>query len=336
MAEWLFEAGIGEDRAALIEDGQIVEMCIDRHDGRPRIGAVLPARLTGRLPNSDRSILVPSERGKAEVVGRIPASVTQGQEQLVTVVREAIAEPGNRKAAVVIPAEPGAVAGDGPSLLAMLQGSDHPVMELRPHEPDQLEAFGWSEQLAEAESGLIPFSGGLLRMALTPAMTLFDVDGVLPQADLSIAGAAEVAKAVRRFDIGGSIGIDLPMPQAAGKPLKHAVAARIDALLPPPFERTAVNGFGFLQIVRRRVRQSLPELLRSDPVTAAALALLRRAERTSGRGTLTISAAPAVIRRIAACQDWQNDLARRRGCMLLLSEMPGAAISDNHVQTEHP
>lgn len=336
MAEWLFEAGIGEDRAALVEDGEIAEMLIDRHDGRPRIGAVLAARLIDRLPNSDRSILAVSGTGEAEVVGRIPATVTQGQELLVTVVREAIAEPGNRKAAVVIPAERGAVAGDGPSLLAMLQAGDHSVTQLRPHEPDRLESSGWSERLAEAESGLIPFSRGLLRLALTPAMTMFDVDGVLPQADLSIAGAAAVAAVVRRFDIGGSIGIDLPVPQAAGKPLKHVIAAQVDALLPQPFERTAVNGFGFLQIVRRRQRQSIPELLQSDPVTAAALALLRRAERASGRGTLTISAAPAVIRRIAACQDWQNDLARRRGCALLLSEMPGAAISDNHVQTEHP
>jgi hypothetical protein len=336
LAEWLFEAGIGEDRAALIEDGEIVEIRIDRHDGRPRAGAVIPARLVGRLPHSDRSILTLEGAGGGEAVGRMPATLTEGQQILVIVVREAISEPGNRKAPLVQPAEPDAVAGDGPALLALLRDGGHAVTELHPHDPDRLEAAGWSEQLAEAESGLIAFDGGLLRMALTPAMTLFDIDGTLSQADLSLAGAIATARAIRRFDIGGSIGMDLPIPPAAGKTLKHAIAAQVDAHLPQPFERTAVNGFGFLQIVRRRVRQSIPELLGADPVAAAALALLRRAERATGRGAVTLSAAPAVIRRVAAAGQWQNDLARRRGCIIHLSEKPGAAISDAHVQTEHP
>lgn len=336
MAEWLFEAGIGEDRAALIEDGEIVEMRIDRADGRPRVGAVIPAKLVGRLPNSDRSILMLDDFDGSEAIGRVPVTLTEGRKLLVVVEREAISEPGNHKAPLVKPAEPDVVAGDGPPLLALLRDSCHTMTELLPHDLDRLEDAGWSERLAEAESGLIAFDGGLLRMALTPAMTVFDVDGTLPQADLSVAGAAAVARAVRRFDIGGSIGIDLPIPQAAGKSLKHAIAAQVDVLLPQPFERTAVNGFGFLQIVRRRVRQSIPELLRSDPVAAAALALLRRAERAGGKGALTLSAAPAVIQRIAGDPRWRSDLARRRGCIVHLSEKPGAAISDAHVQTEHP
>ena len=127
-------------------------------------------------------------------------------------------------------------------------------------------------------------------MSLTPAMTLFDVDGSLPPAALAEAGAAAAARAIRRFGITGSIGIDLPTlprgPETGGR-------AALDAILPQPFERTAVNGFGFLQIVRRRERPSMPELLQADPAGAAARALLRRAERLTG--AVTLHAAPAVI-----------------------------------------
>ena len=117
-------------------------------------------------------------------------------------------------------------------------------------------------------------------MSLTPAMTLFDVDGSLPPAELAIAGAAAAARAIRRLGIAGSIGIDLPT--LAGRADRQAAAAALDAVLPQPFERTAVNGFGFLQIVRRRERPSLPEIVQGDPVGAAARALLRRARAREG------------------------------------------------------
>lgn len=336
MPEWLFEAGIGEDRAALIEDGAIVEMAIDRQDGRPRAGAVLEAKLIQRLPNSNRSVLSLLAHGGVEVIGAMPARIAEGERLLVTIVREAIDEPGNRKAPLVRPADEGQAAGDAPSLLDNLKTSGLPVMEILPHEPDRLEDHGWSERIAEAESGVIPFRGGLLRLSLTPAMSLFDVDGSLAPGELTLAGAAAAARAIRLFDIGGSIGIDLPLPNAAGKALRHEAVERIDRFLPQPFERTSVNGFGFVQIVRRRIRPSLPELLRSDPLTAAALALLRRGERVGGRGALTLTGAPAIIRRVADMPMWQADLAKRRGAPVHLSEKAGIAISGGDVATEYP
>ena len=105
-------------------------------------------------------------------------------------------------------------------------------------------------------------------MSLTPAMTLFDVDGSLAPAELAIAGAAAAGRAIRRMGIAGSIGIDLPT--LAGRAEQQAAAAALDAALPPPFERTAVNGFGFLQVVRRRERPSLAGIVQGDPAGAAA------------------------------------------------------------------
>jgi len=334
LAEWLYEAGIGEDRAALVEQGNIIEMAIERHGVAPRAGSVHLAKLVRRFPGSDRAMLFLPGLGDAVVV--IPARLTEGATVKVSVIREVIPEAGNPKPPVVRIADEDEAPGPGPSLLDRLVAGTLPVRTMLPHQPDLLEQAEWSEWLDRASSGLIPFAGGLLRMSLTPAMALFDVDGTLAPLELAVAGAAAAARAIRLFDIGGSIGLDLPIAQTGSKAARAAAAAAVDQLLPQPFERTAVNGFGFLQIVRRRVRASLPELIQSDPVTAAALSLLRRAERTPGHGRLTLNAAPAVIRRIAAQPDWQEALMRRRGCALLLSERAGAAISDIDVEPEFP
>jgi len=320
LAEWLYEAGIGENRAALVEGGEIVEAHIELPDPL-RLGTVAAGRLV--------SIHVPGRRGLvATEVGEVlveplPPALTQGQAVRVAIVREAVPEPGRPKLPRGKVTD--APEGPGPALterLGLRAGGAHPG-------PDRLEAAGWSELLEEAASGEIGFPGGTLRMSLTPAMTLFDVDGALPPAELAVAGARAAAQAIRRFGIGGSIGLDLPT--LAGRSERQAAAAALDAVLPQPFERTAVNGFGFLQIVRRRERASLPELLQADPVGAAARALLRRAERTSGAGVRLITAAPAVVARIEANREWLEALGRRTGASVTLRPDPRLAISAGHV-----
>lgn len=277
LAEWLYETGIGETRAALIEGGEILEARIELEDGAPRAGAILPARLV-EITVRGREGRVAIDGGGEALLGLLPAGITQGVALTIEIVREAIPEPGRAKLAKAIPAMSGAMPAAGPDLLARLAESGHPVRQLRAHEPDQLEAAGWSEVLEEATTGEIGFAGGALRMTPTPAMTLFDVDGQPPLEALAVAAASAVARAILRHDITGSIGIDFPTLE--GKAARQAVAAAIDACLPLPFERTAMNGFGFLQIVRRRTRAALPEMLRADPAGAEARALLRMIERT--------------------------------------------------------
>ena len=106
---------------------------------------------------------------------------------------------------------------DGPDLLARCQASGQPVRMLHAHEPDALEAAGWSEVLDEALSGEIAFAGGALRLSPTPAMTLFDVDGPGATAALAVAAATAAAEAIVRLDIGGSIGIDFPDRDRQGR-----------------------------------------------------------------------------------------------------------------------
>ena len=116
--------------------------------------------------------------------------------------------------------------------------------------------------------------------------------------------------------------------------MRIAAAEAIDAVLPQPFERTAVNGFGFLQIVRRRTRASLPELFAHVP--AHARALLRQAERDRGTGERTLTAHPAVIAVIAARPDWTQAVERTLGATLALQGDAGLAISAGHVQARFP
>jgi hypothetical protein len=332
LAEWLVEDGIGETRAALVEDGAILEAAIERTDMQLRVGSVRSARLV-RITAPGRRGLVMFDDGEA-VLEPLPPGVPEGATLLIEIVREALPEAGRPKPPRARAAAVGAVPGDGPTLAGRLAASGTPVRPIPTHGPDLLEVAGWSELLEEAATGEIAFAGGALRMSLTPAMTLFDVDGTLPPAALALAGAEAAATTIRRMGIGGSIGIDLPT--LTDKGVRQDVAARIDALLPQPFERTAMNGFGFLQIVRRRTRPSLPELLAADPVRAAALALLRRAERARGAGLRTLTAAPAVIALLTERADWQAALARRSGAAIALRADPALAISAGHVETQHP
>jgi hypothetical protein len=326
LAEWLVEEGIGESRAILIEDGAIAEAAIELPETVP-VGSVLEARLTQILVSGRRG-LITLANGEDAVLEALPAHLTQGQALRVEIVREPIPEAGRPKRALCRYSDEPLRSG------RRLAGRVGKAMAHRPPGPDAFEAAGWSELLEEAMTGEISFPGGALRMSVTPAMTLFDVDGTLPPAALAAAGAKAAALAIRRFGIGGSIGIDLPT--LAGKAERQAAAAAVDAALPRPFERTAVNGFGFLQVVRRRERASLPELLQGDPVGAAARALLRRAEWGGGVGERTLHAAPAVIARIEARPEWTSELSRRIGASVALRAEQGLAISAVHVHSRHP
>ena len=182
---------------------------------------------------------------------------------------------------------------------------------MQPHQPDALEAAGWSELLAEAATGEIDFPGGQLRMSVTPAMTLFDIDGAPPLEPLAIAGGVAAARAIRRFGIGGSIGIDFPtLPDKASR---NRVVGAFDAALPQPYERTAINGFGFLQIVRRRPRASLPERLAFDPHAAELRAVLRRIERAGPTDPIDHRLPAPLIAMLDRRPDWLAALHRRTG-----------------------
>ncbi|HEX2762815.1 MAG TPA: ribonuclease [Allosphingosinicella sp.] len=320
MAEWLYEEGIGENRAILVEDGRVLEAAIELPVAL-KAGAVVPGRVSAILIKGRRGLV--ATRAGDVLVEPLPAELTEGQGVRVEIVREPLSEEGRDKIAK------GRVTDHAEREATTLRDRIGPSIDVRPFGSDPFEKAGWSDLLEEARTGQIAFAGGALRMNLTPAMTLFDVDGALPPAELAVAAAAAAAAAIRRFGIGGSIGIDLPT--VASKAERQRAAAALDAVLPPPFERTAVNGFGFLQVVRRRERASLPEIIRADPAGAAARALLRRAERQAAGGC-AIVAAPAVVARLEAHVEWLETLARRTGGVATLRADPALPTWSGHVQ----
>jgi ribonuclease G len=330
LAEWLFEQGIGENRAILIENGAIAEALVE-WPGELLAGTVLAGRISKILVPGKRAI-VALATGADALLEPIPAGLAEGARIRAEVVREALPEPGRPKLARVKVTDADERAG--PWLRDRLESSGHTTKALSPTDPDLFEQSGWSELLEEAAGGEIPFEGGSLRMSLTPAMTLFDVDGALPPAALAVAGAQAAGRAIRRFAIGGSIGIDLPTLPSREDRQKAALA--LDAVLAQPFERTAVNGFGFLQVVRRRERASLPERIQGDPAGAAARALMRLAERSPGMGPRTLHATPSVAARIKENPDWLDALGRGLGAPVALRAEPGLAISAGYVHSQFP
>ena len=185
-----------------------------------------------------------------------------------------------------------------------------------PSPRDALEEAGWHDLLEEARSGIVAFTGGGLRISPTPAMTLIDVDGTLPTFELAMAGAKAAARTILRHGIGGSIGIDLPTVQ--GKEQRTAIGAAVDAILPNPFERTAVNGFGFLQIVRPRLHASLFELAADRAGVRGAGLAARGGDARPAR-----CASPPIRPSSPCCEarpDWLEALSpagRRRGRLAL-------------------
>ena len=313
MSEWLYEAGIGEARAALVEDGRILQAAIEL-TGILTVGTVAEGRLVELLPGRQGRVTL--NQGGDVLLSPVPKGMTQGAALTIIVTREAIPERGRAKLPKAQLAPDDACAAPGPDLRARIAATGFPVREILPHQPDDLEAAGWSELLDEAATGEIGFGAGVLRMTPTPAMTLFDVDGSPPHEPLSIAAARAVAESILRHGIGGSIGIDFPTLE--GKGPRQAVAEALDAALPLPFERTAVNGFGFLQIVRPRPRASIPERLAIDPVGARARALLRQWEREPPGPAPTYRVSGAVHDRLMANPAWREALERRTGRPLQL------------------
>jgi hypothetical protein len=293
LPEWLVERGIGETRAALVEGDEIIE-------ARVLLDGMLPAgtSLRAGLKRTGR----PAIAHVGDIEFLLPDGApgfTEGQALTIEVIREQIpgAEPWKRPLARVTEGQ--------------WRTGELPVGQALPlpAADDRLERAGWSDLVEEARSGILRFEQGELRVSPTPAMTLIDVDGTLPPAELARAGAEASVRAIVRHGVGGSIGIDLPT--ISGKAERKSVDDSIDALLPKPFERTAMNGFGFVQIVRPRRHASLFELAQDRPAFEAR-ALLRRAAFEPA-GPKRIVAHPAVIALLEGRPAWIEALARQVG-----------------------
>jgi hypothetical protein len=312
----LVEAAPGATRALVLDGDTVVAAHIARADDPLPVGLIAPARL------ADRRQGVVVLAGVEAHLAPVPADWPEGQTRLVEVLRPArpdgVRDKQARVAAHDGPARP------APDLATRLATAGHAVTPVPAHGPDVLADSGWDAVVEEALSGRVEFRGGRLLVAPTPAMLVIDVDGTGDLARLAEAAARAVAALIRRHGIGGPVVVDFP--SLGGRAPRAVVDAILAETLPPPFERTAMNGFGLVQIIRPRRQLSLIEAVRQPGF--AALELLRRAQRLVG--PVQIEAQASVIDWLAAHPALIADCARLTGGTLALQARDGAGRG--HVQ----
>ena len=314
MPEWLIEEGVGELRALLL-DGDHVLAAKCRWPGELHAGERLRAKLTTKKGTRGTAL---TPEGREVLVDKLPRDASEGAQVDLVITRAGMNERGRYKLPAARPASLAKPSAD--------------IFETgkRIH---RFPSGTWEEVWHSASAGEIDFPHGTLLFAVTPAMTLVDIDGDLDPRSLALAAVEPLARALRQFDLGGSIGIDFPTLEA--KADRKAVDAGLEeALADWPHERTAMNGFGFVQIAARLEGPSLLHRFATTRTGMAARMALRRAEMVEGAGATLLSVHPALKAKLKP--EWIAEVERRTGRPLRIETDPALAIEAASAQiTRH-
>lgn len=331
MAEWLVERGIGEIRAMLVEGEDVLAAKVF-WPGSLEPGRLVDAQLVSKRSGRQRGLaLTPS--GEQVLLDGLPTQVTEGVHVKVRIIRAPIAERGRLKRAVGRFEGP---MGDGSGQSELMNETSEVELdrvlhggEIRPLPSGRFLDDRWDEIWDAASEGQIDFAGGSIDVTPTPAMTLIDIDGEDSPRQLALAAIPAIARAIRWFDIGGNIGIDFPTIEAKQerKAVDEALAA---ALADWPHERTAMNGFGFVQIVARLEGPSLVHRFATSRTESCVRRALRVAERTQGPGITLLSIHPALKAKLRP--EWIEELVRRTGREVRIKIDPALALESPTAQ----
>ena len=313
---WLIEEGIGETRALLVEGEHVLAAKVF-WPGELTAGTRTTGKLTAKLKGTRRGVALLAD-GTEALVDHLPQQVTEGQSLDLLITRAALAERGRLKRAQ-----------------ARVAGADAPAPVAAIPEGRTVRRFPaglWEEVWHAASSASLDFPGGEILVSVTPAMTVIDIDGIGAPREVALAAVPAIAQALAWFDIGGNIGIDFPTLQT--KEDRRAVDTALDAALADwPHERTAMNGFGFVQLVARLSGPSLLHRFATARLGMAARMALRRAELAADDGTgrvLALTVHPALKARLK--EAWLEDLGRRTGRVLEIGLDPTLAIETANAQ----
>jgi len=303
---WYVEEGIGEARALMTVGGQVLASKL-QWPGEFFSGQLVEARLISKQAGKRRGT-VTTDKGAQILVDHLPAQVTEGQTVTIAITRASIAEKGRHKLAQ------GRVVQSGSDEGEWLAGAS---------KVPEFASGCWEDIWQAASTGVVEFAGGSLTFSVTPAMTLIDVDGEGAPRELALAAVPAIAKWLLLFDLGGNIGIDFPTLQA--KADRRAVDDALEqALIDWPHERTAMNGFGFVQIVARFEGPSLLHRFATSRTGMCARYAMRLAERTTGAGVTLVTVHPALKAKINPA--WLDELRRRTGREVRIESDPGLAL----------
>ncbi|MEP2495399.1 MAG: ribonuclease, partial [Parasphingorhabdus sp.] len=86
---WLYEAGIGENRALRLENDEPVQVRVERADGSAKAGAVVNAKFTQQWV-AGRSGIVTLADGQEALLQPLPKGLTEGSVVRVEIVRAAM------------------------------------------------------------------------------------------------------------------------------------------------------------------------------------------------------------------------------------------------------
>jgi ribonuclease G len=346
----LWDDGPGEVRTGLVEDGQLVELRLIRPRHPERADMAYGEYYTARMGKKIMPEVALCNLGFGDDVALRPApKIPQGALTPVKMIRGPIPEPGRWKNAVVMPCEdlePRSEAGwhfsgepweralseaatyvdeivcsseSGAASVRRHLGENAPLIRTYAQAFEAADFDGWLDLVLEAS---FPIENGELSIERTRAMTMIDVNGTGPALDLDRAAAVEIPLLLRLYDITGPVGIDFVTLKNRADRLKvDAVLA--EACVPLGFnERTAINGYGFCQLVRPRKGPSVPEILCGTTpgrlsVESKAVALLREAGRSVGIGPRQLVAPLAVA-------DYINDRSHE---LLALRSFLGAEVT---------
>jgi hypothetical protein len=314
LAELYVELGIGETRRIRVENGRIALAWVDWGETLI-IGSRVKAKITQRTPQSKRAI-AETERGELILLRGLSPEYSEGSQVTVEITRAPIGEAGRQKPAQGFLTEE---AERRWTHYDRVRRNGHDYQHVR-----QFPVEGWDEIAEMALTGRIDFPNGSITISPTPAMTLIDVDGYLEPLALSLAAIPAIVKALDWLNIHGSIGIDFPTIQK--KEDRRAVdLALSEALSHRYVERTAMNGFGFVQLVGRLDGPSILHRYSFSRTGACARMALRQAELVQGTGpVLLLTVHPALKAKLKSA--WIDELARRTGRQVRIETDPSLAL----------
>ena len=275
MPDFYLSERLGETRAAVVENFRLVEMHIARDGDGLAAGARLPARLKSKLGGRG----IGETAGEELLVEPWPSGATEGSTVTLEVTRAAWREPGRDRLAKARPTT--LAPWPSPSLASSLHARG---AVLKAGWPADI-AEQWDDAFEAATLGRFAFEAGVLQLTPTPAFVAVDVDG--PGLSLAVPALKALARVIRLWGLGGGIVIDLPA--STDKAARTAAADLFDAAMQGvSFERTAINGFGLMQIVRHRPGPSILERAQLDRAGTQAIALLDRAAADPGTGPMRL------------------------------------------------
>lgn len=276
----------GERRAAVVENGNIVEIHIQR-DALWALGECGVGRIDRKTPSG---AYVVADDGSTLLL-RGKTNALEGARVMFEVTREAISEPGRIK----------------PPEIMLRDSAGHPLIGKEALWDARLASLGQSAINASITEGFDVAIAGQSQLGdvtisfqRTKAGLVFDIDGIGDPFAINMVAAREVARLLRLYQVGAMVLIDFVSMESKAQRTQIAEAFDAASVLDPrSFERTAINGYGMMQVVRARPRPSVLDQLFGTRIAALsdetqAYWLLRAVAQSSGFGARTVTTRPEV------------------------------------------